>query len=154
MTLPSNLKDNIQIQPGLKAKLSLIFMGFLKENIKSMNTKDNLKATKTLKTTIDLISKKTTLHVQHTFFLISKKTTLHVQQFFFVHFLTVVLHVPETSFSFLFTRFMEKMFVSLSLPLLFHISSRQHFSFSNRRYIISMFFFQRNQSPLLFISRS
>ena len=66
---------------------------FLKENIKSMNTKDKLKATKTLKTTtIDLISKKTTLHVQHTFFLISKKTTLHVQQFFFVHFLTVVLH--------------------------------------------------------------
>ena len=48
-----------------------------------MNTKDKLKATKTLKTTtIDLISKKTTLHVQHTFFLISKKTTLHVQQFF------------------------------------------------------------------------
>ena len=39
-----------------------------------MNTKDKLKATKTLKTTtIDLISKKTTLHVQHTFFLISKK---------------------------------------------------------------------------------
>ena len=59
-----------------------------------MNTKDKLKATKTLKTTtIDLISKKTTLHVQHTFFLISKKTTLHVQQFFFCtfpyHFLTV-----------------------------------------------------------------
>ena len=45
-----------------------------------MNTKDKLKATKTLKTTtIDLISKKTTLHVQHTFLLISKKTTLHVR---------------------------------------------------------------------------
>ena len=86
-----------------------------------MNTKDKLKATKTLKTTtIDLISKKTTLHVQHTFFLISKKTTLHVQQFFFVHFLTVVLHDKrETSFSFLFTRFMEEMFVFL-FTLFFH----------------------------------
>ena len=47
---------------------------FLKENIKSSNTKDKLKAKRTLKTTtIDLISKRTTLHVQHTFFLISKK---------------------------------------------------------------------------------
>ena len=42
---------------------------FLKENIKFMNSKDKLKATRTLKTTtIDLISKKTSLHVQHTFF--------------------------------------------------------------------------------------
>ena len=42
---------------------------FLKENIKLSNTKDKLKATRTVKTTtIDLISKKTTLHVQHTFF--------------------------------------------------------------------------------------
>ena len=42
---------------------------FLKENIESSNTKDKLKATRTVKTTtIDLISKKTTLHVQHTFF--------------------------------------------------------------------------------------
>ena len=72
-----------------RAKSEALFniYGFLKENIKSMNTKDKLKATKTLKTTtIDLISKKTTLHVQHTFFLISKKTTLHVQQFFFCTF--------------------------------------------------------------------
>ena len=42
---------------------------FLKENIKLSNTKDKMKATRTVKTTkIDLISKKTTLHVQHTFF--------------------------------------------------------------------------------------
>ena len=31
---------------------------------------------------IDLISKKNKLHVQHTFFLISKKTNLHVQHAF------------------------------------------------------------------------
>ena len=42
---------------------------FLKENIKLSNTKDKMKATRTVKTTkIDLISKTTTLHVQHAFF--------------------------------------------------------------------------------------
>ena len=36
-----------------------------------------------VKATIDLISKKTTLHMQHTFFFyLAKKTTLHVQQIF------------------------------------------------------------------------
>ena len=74
-----------------------------------MNTKDKLKATRTLKTTtIDLIS---------------KKTTLHVQQFFFVHFLTAVLpDKRETSFSFLFTRFMEEMFVPVH-SIFFHCCS-------------------------------
>ena len=53
---------------------------FLKENIKSSDTRDKVKTTRTVKktTTTDLIRKKQTLHVQHTFFLISKKT-LHVQ---------------------------------------------------------------------------
>ena len=58
---------------------------FLKENIESSNTKDKLKATRTVKTTtIDLISKKKKICTCSTlfFFLISKKTTLHVQQFF------------------------------------------------------------------------
>ena len=46
--------------------------------------------------------------------LISKTTTLHVQHTFFVHFFAVVLHdhnvkLPETSRNFLVTRFMEKM---------------------------------------------
>ena len=40
---------------------------------------------------IDLISKKTTLHEQHTFFLISKTTNLHVQHAFLSLF-AVVLH--------------------------------------------------------------
>ena len=68
-----------------------------------MNTKDKLKATKTLKTTtVDLISKKTTLHVQQ----------------FFCPFPYRCFDI-KTSFSFLFTRFMEEMFVFL-FPLLFH----------------------------------
>ena len=51
---------NIQNKPGLKPKLSKIFMySLLQKNIKSVNGK---------KTTIRLISKKETLHLQHTFF--------------------------------------------------------------------------------------
>ena len=36
----------------------------------------------------------------------------------------------------------------------FHLGGRQHFSFSHHRYKIVTFFFQRNWSPLFFISRS
>ena len=36
----------------------------------------------------------------------------------------------------------------------FHRAGREHFSFSHRRYKIFMLFFQRNWSPLFFISRS
>ena len=92
-----------------RAKSEALFniYGFLKENIKSMNTKDKLKATKTLKTTtIDLISKKTTLHVQHTFLYISLP----------------LFCTTETSFYFLFTRFMEEMFVFV-FTLFFHCRS-------------------------------
>ena len=89
---------------------------FLKENIKSMNTKDKLKATKTLKTTtIDLISKKTTLHVQHTFLYISLPLfcTTKTSNFFYL---------PIYAF------YGENVCVPVhsvfSLRLLFHISSR------------------------------
>ena len=34
----------------------------------------------------------------------------------------------------------------------FHVAGHQHFSFSHHRYRILMFFFQRNSSPLFFIS--
>ena len=34
----------------------------------------------------------------------------------------------------------------------FHVAGHQHFSFSHHRYKILMFFFQRNSSPLFFIS--
>ena len=40
---------------------------------------------------IDLISKKTNLHVQHTFFLISEKKKMHVQHAF-LSFFAVGLH--------------------------------------------------------------
>ena len=86
--------------------------------------------------TFFLISKKTTLHVQHTFFLISKKTTLHVQHTFFLISKKTTLHVQhtflyislplfcttETSFYFLFTRFMKEMFVFV-FTLFFHCRS-------------------------------
>ena len=36
----------------------------------------------------------------------------------------------------------------------FHLSGRKYFSFSHRRYEIFMIFFQRNSSPLFFITRS
>ena len=81
-----------------------------------MNTKDKLKATKTLKTTtIDLISKKTTLHVQHTFFfLISKKQLCTCSSFFCTFPYRCFTGLKrEISFSLLFTRFMEEVFVFL-----------------------------------------
>ena len=68
-----------------------------------------------------LISKKTTLHVQHTFFLISKKTTLHVQHTF-LYISLPLFYATESSFYFLFTRFMEEMFVFV-FTLFFHCRS-------------------------------
>ena len=58
--------------------------------------------------------------------------------------------------NFLVTRFMEEMFVFL-LTLFFtaahfYLGERYYFSFSHRRYKIFTFFFQRNWSPLFFIS--
>ena len=69
-----------------------------------------------------LISKKSTLHVQHNFFLISKKeTTLHVQHTF-LYISLPLFYTTETSFYFLFTRFMEEMFVFV-FTLFFHCRS-------------------------------
>ena len=82
---------------------------FLKENIKLSNTKDKLKATRTVKTTtIDLISKKQLCTCRTLFF-----------TFLFPCFARLK---RETSFSFLFTRFMEEMFVFL-FTLFFHCRS-------------------------------
>ena len=87
--------------------------------------------------------------------LVSKITTLHMQHTFFVHFFAVVLHdyndkLPETSWLHV-----------LYAPVHFFCGCRC-FSpwwplaspFSQRCYKIFMFFFQRNWSPLFFISRS
>ena len=98
------------------------------------------------KTTIGLISKKATLHVQHTFF---------------VHFFAVVLQdynvkIPETSWLHLLWRKCHVCSCSLLFftAAYFHLPGRQLFSFSHRRFKIFMFFFQRNWSPSLFISLS
>ena len=67
------------------------------------------------KTTIGLISKKTTLHVQHTFF---------------VHFLSLFARLQrETSRNFVVTRFMEEMsyvflFTFFSTAAHFHLGGR------------------------------
>ena len=87
--------------------------------------------------------------------LVSKITTLHMQHTFFVHFFAVVLHdynekLPETSWLHV-----------LYAPVHFFCGCRW-FSpwwplaspFSHHCYKIFMFFFQRNWSPLFFISRS
>ena len=95
--------------------------------MKSRNTENKVKTTRMVKTTIHLISNKTTLHVQNRF------CTLKVGL--------------EKMFVFLFTLFF------FTAPH-FHLGRRQHFSFSHRRYIIFMFLFRRNWAPLLFISNS
>ena len=95
------------------------------------------------KTTIGLISKKATLHVQHTFF---------------VPFFAVVLH--DCNVNFLPETFLWRKCRTCSRSL-FHcrsfspcIGGRSHFSFCHRRYKIFMSFFQqKNVAPLFFISR-
>ena len=92
--------------------------------------------------------------------LISKKTTLHVQHTFFVHFFAVVLHdynvkLPETSQLHVLWRKCCMWSCSLFFAAaLFQLGGRQHFSFSHSRYKIFMLFFKRNQSLLFFISGS
>ena len=101
--------------------------------------------------TLGLISKETTLHVQH------KCSTL-----FFWTFLCrcFARRQRETSRNFRVTRFMEEMsyvvllFTFFFAAAHFHHGSRQHFSFSHRRYKIFMLFFKRNWCPLFFTSGS
>ena len=101
-----------------------------------------------LKTTIGLISKKATLHVQHTFF---------------VHFFDVVFArlQRETSRNFLVTRFMEKMSYVFSFTFFFtaahfHLAlvaaSISHFVTAATKF--SCCSSNKKMSPLFFISRS
>ena len=73
-----------------------------------------------------------------TIVLISKKATLHVQHTFFAHFFAFVFARPqrETSRNFLATRFMEEMSHVFLFPFFFHCRSFSpcigglfHFSF-------------------------
>ena len=80
-----------------------------------------------VKTTIHLISNKTTLHVQNLF--------LYIKSLFWEN-----VCVPVHS-------------VFFTAPH-FHLGRRQLFLFFHRRYIIFMFLFRRNWAPLLFNSNS
>ena len=81
--------------------------------------------------------------------------------FLFSHFFAVVVAM----WNFRVKHFMEKMSHALTKNICclcscspfffftaahFHLAGRWHFSFSHRRYIISLFFFQRYSSPLFF----
>ena len=91
--------------------------------------------------------------------LISKKATLHVQHTFFVHFFCRCFARPQrkTSRNFLVTRFMEEMsYVFLFTYLFFtafhfHLHGRSHFSFSHGCYKIFMLFFHK-KGLLFFLS--
>ena len=88
--------------------------------------------------------------------LISKKATFHMQLTFFVHFFAVVLHdrhvkLPETFYGGNVARFLVHFFPR---PLIFTLHGGcWHFSFCYRRYIIFMLFFQQKMSPLFSIYR-
>ena len=96
---------------------------------------------------------------QTTMGLISKKATLHVQKTFFVHFFCHCFARPqrETSRNFLVTRFMEEMSYVFLFTFLFftashfHLHTRSHFSFSHRCYKIFILFFHK-KSLLCFLS--
>ena len=93
------------------------------------------------KRSVGLISKKTTLHVQHTFLYISlpffcTTTTRNFQK-----------HPSYTFYVFLSTFFFRYRPFSPWWPLAFPYVSHGH-------YKIVMFFFQRYWSPLFFVSRS
>ena len=79
------------------------------------------------KTTIRLIGKNTSLHVQHTFF---------------VHFFAVVLHdnVKLPSYAFYGGNVVRVFFFTAAH---FHLRGRKDFSFCHRRYKIFMSFFQQ-----------
>ena len=107
----------IQIQPGVKAKLSLIlFYSFLKQNIKSCNAIETVKTTRMIKTTttttttIGPISKK-------------KKKTLQVQQLvsldqIFVNFTTTTRN-PFSLLPLIFNLVSYKTFMLFFFPFKF-----------------------------------
>ena len=98
------------------------------------------------KTTIGLISKKTTLHVQHTFLYISMPLFCTTTTWNFQKLLRYTFNGGNV------VRVLVHFFHCRSFSPC--IGGRSHFSFCHRRYKIFMSFFQqKNVSPLFFISR-
>ena len=119
------------IQPGLKAKLSLIFVA---SQTKRQNKSKGL--------------------ISQTFCTYSTPFV----HFFGVVLHDYNVKLPD-SFGLDTQRFMEEMsyvflFAFFSLPAHFHLGGRQNFSISHRRYKIFLFLFQKNQSPFFFITGS
>ena len=127
---------------------------------------------------INLISKKTNLHVPHTFFSYQQKNKFARAARFFVflcrcfarlqrRFVRLKHQTLQKSYKiFLWSNcrtgmclpkilFPVFMFAFIfSLPLIFTLLAASIFSFSHRRYEIFMFFFPRNSSPLFSVTRS
>ena len=100
---------------------------FLKENIKLSNTRDKVKTTRTVKNNSNRSNwqKKKTLQVQHTFSLISIKQLCTCSTLFCTFPCRYFARLKrQTSFIFLFARFMEKMFVFLFLFSLLRLPVR------------------------------
>ena len=104
-------KHNIQIQPGLKAKLSLIYSRFtLRKRKKSLMLKgDNENG---IKKSIRLISKKTISHVQHTFCTFLYRCFARLQLPSSRNFLVSPRFIEEMSYVFLSTFFHCRSFAS------------------------------------------
>ena len=104
-------KHNIQIQPGLKAKLSLIYSRFtLRKRKKSLMLKgDNENG---IKKSIRLISKKTISHVQHTFCTFLYRCFARLQLPSSRNFLVSTRFIEEMSYVFLSTFFHCRSFAS------------------------------------------
>ena len=138
--------SNIQILPGLKAKLLLISIVYSNKIYNRVMRSGNGNKNS---------PPKVSSHKQ-------KKQLCTCSTPFFLHFFAIVLHyynvkLPETS---QFPPFFQQMLYGVP-PVHFSFQCHsfslswalaQHFSFSHRCYKIIMLFFQRNWSPLIVIS--
>ena len=106
-------KHNIQIQPGLKAKLSLIYSQFtLRKRKKKFNAKRRQQQERYKKKSIRLISKKTISHVQHTFCTFICRCFARLQLPSSRNFLVSTRFIEEMSYVFLSTFFHCRSFAS------------------------------------------
>ena len=133
----------MQIQPALKAKLSLISIVYSNKIYTSVMLSRNKKGQKK---SVGLIQK--------------QNNNFALAVHFFVHFSVIILHdynvkLPETSLLHILWKKCCMCSCSLFLTAThFHLGGRYQLSFSHHHYKISMFFFQQNWSPLFLISHS